>query len=117
MGKRKGDDGWWKLLLLLLAAGGLYYTQVGRGKENDAALIPDNLEAQIDRVVAELNKRFGKRWVDWGMDSLRSHLQKVLPPQVVALVGVVSAVELESRRTPMIGYAKQQAAVQRALVG
>jgi hypothetical protein len=117
MGKRKGSDGWWKLLLLLLAVGGLYYTQAGRGEENDAAFIPNSLEGQIDRVVAELNKQFGKRWVDWGMDALRSHLQKVLPPQVVALVGVISAVELVSRRTPMTSYAKQQAAVQRALVG
>jgi hypothetical protein len=66
--------------------------------------------------VAELNKRFGKRWVDWGIDALMSHLQKVLPAQVVALVGVVSAVELASRRTPMTSYAKQQAAVQMALV-
>lgn len=117
MGKRTSDDGWWKLLLLLLAAGGLYYTQVGLGKENDAALIPNNLEGQIDRVVAELNKRFGKHWVDWGMDALRSHLQKVLPPQVVALVGVISAVELVSRRTQLTSYAKRQAAVQRVLVG
>lgn len=117
MGKRKGDDGWWKLLLLLLAVGGLYYTQAGRGEENDAALIPNNLESQIDRVVAELNKLFGKRWVDWGIDALRSHLQKVLPPQAVVLVGVVSSVELASRRTPMTSYAKRHAAVQRALVG
>jgi hypothetical protein len=117
MGKRKSDDGWWKLLLLLFAVGGLYYTQAGRGEENDAALIPNSLEGQIDRVVAELNKQFGKRWVDWGMDALRLHLRKVLPPQVVALVGVVSAVELASRRTPMTSYAKKQAAIQRALVG
>jgi hypothetical protein len=117
MGQKKGDDGWWKLLLLILAVGGLYYTQAGRGEENDAALIPNSLEGRIDRVVAELNKQFGKRWVDWGMGALKSHLQKVLPPQVVALVEVVSAVELASRRTPMTSYAKQQAAIQRALVG
>lgn len=117
MGQKKGDDGWWKLLLLMLAVGGLYYTQAGRGEENDAALIPNSLEGRIDRVVAALNKQFGKRWVDWGMDALRSHLQKVLPSQVVALVEVVSAVELASRRTPMTSYAKQQAAIQGALWG
>jgi hypothetical protein len=115
---KKGGDDWWILLLLVLAGGtALYYIQAGRGEENDAALIPNNLEGQIDRVVAALNKQFGKRWVDWGMDALVSHLQKVLPPQAVALVGVVSAVELASRRTPMTSYAKRQAAIQRALVG
>lgn len=115
MGKRKSDDGWWKLLLLLLAAGGLYYTQVGLGRENDAALIPNNLEGQIDRVVAELNKQFGKRWVDWGVDALRSQLQKVLPPPLVALVSVVAAVEQMSRNRPMSSYEKQQTAIPMAL--
>ncbi|HEX7997689.1 MAG TPA: hypothetical protein VF528_04815 [Pyrinomonadaceae bacterium] len=118
MAKKGGSDDWWILLLLALAGGvALYYIQTGRGEENDAALIPNNLERQIDRVVAELNKQFGKRWADWGMDALMSHLQKVLPPQVVALVGAVSAVELASRRTSMTSSAKRQAAVQRALVG
>ncbi len=114
---KKGGDDWWILLLLALAGGAaLYYIQAGQGEENDATLLPNNLEGQIDRLVAELNKMFGKRWVDLGTDALRSHLQKVLPPSMVALVGVVSAVELASRRTPMSSYAKRQAAVQRALV-
>jgi hypothetical protein len=117
MAKKGGNDGLILLLLALAGGAALYYIQAGRGEENDAALIPNNLEGQIDRVVAELNKRFGKRWVDRGMDVLVSHLQKVLPPHVVALVGIVSAVELESRRRPMTSYDKQQAAVQRALVG
>lgn len=110
---RKGGGGGW-ILLLLAAAGLLYYTQTGLGEENDAALIPNDLERHIDLVVEALNKQFGKRWVDWGMEALRTHLQKALPPQLVALVVVVSAVELASRRTPMTSYAKQQMAVRMA---
>jgi hypothetical protein len=115
MAKKGGGD--WLILLLLALVGGaaLYYIQDGRGEENDAALIPNNLEGQIDRVVAELNKQFGKRWVDWGMDALRSYLQKVLPPPLVALVNVVTAVEQMSRSRPMNSYTKQQTAVQMAL--
>lgn len=117
MAKKGGGDGW--ILLLLALAGGvaLYYTQAGRGEENDAAFIPNNIEGQIDRVVLELNKQFGKWWVDRGLDALGSHLQRVLPPHVVALVRAVYAVELMSKRRPMTSYDKQRAAVQRALTG
>jgi hypothetical protein len=119
MGRKKGNDGWEKLglALLALAIGGLvYHAQTGRGEENDAALIPNDLEHDIDRVVAALNKQFGHQWVDWGIEVLRSYLRRTLP-HVAALVDVVSAVELQSRRWPMTSQAKKQAAVQMALAG
>lgn len=112
MAKKGGGDGWIFPLLVLVGGVALYYTQAGRGEENDAALIPNNIEGQIDLVVEKLNKQFGKRWVDRGLDALRSHLQRVLPPYVVALVGAVYAVELMSRSMPMTSHVKQQTAVQ-----
>jgi len=119
MGRKRGADDQEDLHLALLAlvVGGLvYYAQTGRGEENDAALIPNDLERDIDRVVAALNNQFGHRWVDWGIEVLRSYLRRTLP-HVAALVDVVSAVELQSRRWPMASQAKKQAAVQRALTG
>lgn len=119
MGRKKDGDGWEKLGLALLAlvVGGLvYHAQTGRGEENDSALIPNNLERDIDRVVAALNDQFGHQWVDWGIEALRSYLRRTLP-HVAALVDMVSAVELQSRRWPMTSQAKKQAAIQRALAG
>lgn len=120
MGKRKSDDGWGAFVMLLLAAVGaiaLYYTQVGRGEESDAALIPNSLEGRIDLVVAALNKQFGKRWIDWSMDALKSYLQRTLPATLVTLVDVVSTVELMSRNTRMTSDAKQRIAAQMLLAG
>jgi hypothetical protein len=80
-------------------------------EENDAPLIPNNFEGRVDLVVAALNKHFGKRWVDFGLHALRSHLQKVLPPPFVALVNVIYNVEQFARFTEMSGYQKQQRVV------
>jgi hypothetical protein len=115
MAKRNNDD-WWKVLLFM--GGGalvLYYTQTGRGEENNAALIPDSLEDRIDRVVARFNSRFGQVWVDRSFDMLSSYLKTVLPSDVVALVSVVYQVELKAaRQIGMTRYQKQQAAVRQA---
>jgi hypothetical protein len=99
--------------LLLIGAGTvvLYYTEAGRGKENDAALLPDRLEGRIDLVVATLNKQFGKWWVDRALDVLRFYLRKTLPPELVALLSAIYQVELLSRSVPMKGYVKRQQAM------
>lgn len=110
MARRNNNDG---LAFLFVAFGAvvLYYLNSGKGEEYDAPLIPNNLEVRVDLVVAALNRQFGKRWVDFGLHALRSHLQKMLPLPVVALVNVVYNVEQFARFTEMSGYEKQQTAV------
>jgi hypothetical protein len=119
MGRKKGDDDWEKIglaLLALLVGGLVYYAQTGKGKENDAALIPNDLERDIDRVVAAFNERFGPQWLDQGVAMLRWYLGRTMP-QVVALADVVSEVELQSRSWPMTSQAKKQAAAKKVVVG
>lgn len=114
MAKRK-DDGWSTILMILLGAAGvaaIYYSQVGRGQENDAALLPNSIEGRIDLVVAALNEHFGKQWVDWGLDALRHYIQKTLPAPLVTIVGVIVTVEQISRRRRMNGILKRQTAAQ-----
>ncbi len=114
MAKRKGgNEG---LLIALACAAGavlLYYSQRGRGEENNAKSIPDSIEGKIDLVVKKLNDHFGKQWVTWGFDALEAYLKATLPPQVVAVVGAVIMVEQISGRNllPMTSYEKQQTAV------
>ena len=61
---KKNDDLWWKIPLFIIGGAAiLYYAQAGRGEENNAALIPDDLEDRIDLVVTRLNAQFGQRWV------------------------------------------------------
>jgi hypothetical protein len=110
MARRNSNDGF-ALLFMAVGAAVLYYLYSGKGEENDARLIPNDIEGRVDLVVAALNRQFGKRWVDFGLHALRSHLQKVLPPPVVALVNVIYNVEQFVRFTEMSGYQKQQTAV------
>lgn len=111
MGRRKSDGN--KVLGFLLIGLGavcLYYLKAGTGQGNNAALLPDSLEDRIDRLVDTLNAKVGKNWGNWGAAFLKSYLQNVLPPTVVALVDVVYAVEQEGKRTRMTGQAKRQLA-------
>lgn len=117
MAQGKGSNSWGGLAIIAIGLGLLYYSQTGRGDENDSVLIPNDLEGRIDLVIEALNKRFGKRWVDAGLDAFTSYLRGTLPPQLVALSGVVTRVELSSRQRPMSGYAKRQAAMRMALGG
>ena len=113
MAKKQSNEGWW--VGLLFAAAGvafLYYAQTGFGKENDSALIPNTLEGKIDRLIAALNTKFGKDWVDIGAGVLKYSLQTALPEPLVALVDVVVAVENESKRRRMTSPQKQELAVQ-----
>jgi hypothetical protein len=90
----------------------LYYARTGLEKENDAALIPNNLEDQIDALISALNKRFGKPWVELGLGVLERYVQGALPASLVVLVRLVSQVENISKRRFMTGYEKRQLAVQ-----
>jgi len=110
MAQRNSNDGLARLFVAVGAAV-LYYLGSGKGEENDAPLIPNDIEGRVDLVVAALNTQFGKRWVDFGLHALTSHLQKVLPRPVVALVNVIYNVEQFARFTEMSGYQKQQRAV------
>lgn len=113
-GKGGGGDDWGKFFAILIGVGlgavALYYVQAGRGEEN-AALIPDNLEGRIDLVVERLNQRFGKAWVNLGLDVLERYLKAILPWEVVRLVSIIYHVEQLSKTTRMDGPAKQQTAV------
>jgi hypothetical protein len=114
MAKKKGNEDWW--IAGLLVAGGLallYYAQTGVGKENDSALIPNSLEGKIDALIAALNERFGKHWLDFGVVVLKRNLQSTLPTSLVSLVNIVATVE-NMAKGRMTSYEKQQLAVQMA---
>lgn len=114
---KKGDENWgmWAILGVIAGFVVLHYAQTGRGDENNAPLIPDSVEGKVDLVVAELNKRFGKRWVDAGFYAVIAHLQRTLPPPVVAVANAVFEVEQMSRYVRMTGPEKRQAAADRML--
>lgn len=113
MAKRKGNEGW--LVAGLIVAGlRLLYLQTGFGKQNDSVALPNTLEDQIDALVAALNDRFGERWVGQGAAALEYQLQSVLPPSLLALVGVVVAVEALSKQNPLRSDEKQRLAGQMA---
>lgn len=114
MAKRK-NDGLSTIVMILVGAAGvaaLYYSQVGKGQDNDAALLPNSIEDRIDLVVAALNEHFGKQWVDLGLDALRYYIQKTLPVPLVTIVGVIVTVEQMSRRSQMSSNLKRQTAAQ-----
>ena len=113
MGKKKGNDGWWIACLVVVGGLGLYYLQTGLGNQNDSALIPNTYEGRIDALIAALNDRFGKRWIDFGANVLKYDLQDALPAPLVTLIDVVATVENMSKGT-MTGPAKQRLAVQMA---
>lgn len=114
---KKGDENWgiWAVLGVLAGFVVLHYAQTGRGDENNAPLIPDSVEGKIDLVVAELDRRFGKPWVDAGFYAIIAHLQRTLPPPVVAVANAVFEVEQMSRYVRMTGLEKKQAAAGRLL--
>lgn len=117
--KGRDGEGWglWALLGVIAGAAVLHYAQTGRGDANNAPLIPDSIEGKIDRVVEELNRRFGKRWVDAGLDAIMAHLRRTLPPPVVAVADTVFEVEQMSRYARMTGPEKRQTAANRLRAG
>lgn len=114
MAMKRDDDGWW--IVGLLIVGGLsllYYAQTGLGKDKDSALIPGELEGKIDYLIAALNDRFGKRWVDFGIVALKQSLHILLPASLVRLVDIVATVEKMSKGL-MTSQEKHRLAVQMA---
>lgn len=113
MAKKSDFEGW---LIGAVAVGlglaFLYYSRTGLEKENDAALIPNDLEDQIDALISALNKKFGKSWVELGLGVLEHYVQRALPASLVVLVRLVAQVENISKRRFMTGYDKRQLAVQ-----
>jgi hypothetical protein len=116
MTRKSNNEGWW-IAGLLLAGLGLYYLQTGLGTQNDAVLVPNTLEGKIDTLVAALNERFGKDWVNVGLNLLKHSLQNELPSPLVNLIGVVALVENTSKGRWMTSSDKRQLAVKMASAG
>lgn len=110
MSGRNGSGGGFAALLVggVVVVGGLllHYLTSGVG-EDDASLIPNAIEDRLDRVVDALNRRFGKQWVQYGIDTLRSGLASLLPQPMVQLVSVVQQVEQAGIRNGWTGYQKR----------
>lgn len=110
---KKNDDILGKIAGLGALLAGLVildYALFGR-RENDAALLPNRFEDQIDRAVAELDRRFTKQWVNRSLDSIQRSLQRALPPQVVAAVYAAELTAKSNIFRPMSGAAKKQVAL------
>lgn len=88
----------------------LHYFTSGVG-EADALFIPNSIEARVDRVVEALNQRFGKRWVNSAVSTLRAGLATVLPAPLVAMVDVVHRVEQVGQHYGWNGFQKRNQAV------
>ena len=114
--RKSNNEGWW-IAGLLLAGLGLYYLQTGLGTLNDAALVPNTLEKKIDTLIAALNERFGKDWVNVGLSLLKHSLQNELPSPLVNLIGVVALVENSSKGRWMTSSDKRQLAVKMTSAG
>lgn len=110
MSGRNGSGGGLAALLVggVVVAGGLllHYLTSGVG-DDDASLIPNAIEDRLDRIVDALNRRFGKQWVQYGIDTLRSGLAGMLPQPMVQLVSVVHQVEQAGIRNGWTGYQKR----------
>ena len=113
MAKKDGGD-WWKALLWI--AGGalvLYVVKTATDEEKSGMPVPTDPGGQIDFIVQELNQQFGKQWVQFSLNVVKSYLEKELPKPVVILVDLVYAVEQQSMYKSMTGYEKKQAVLQR----
>jgi len=97
-----------KVLLLLGGAALLLYLRGGRGKDN-SLFLPDPIEDRIDRVVAALNQRFGKRWVDVALDVLQRQVELTMPGAAALVSAVYRA---ERYYAGQSGAAKKKAAKQ-----
>lgn len=95
----------WILGGLGLVAALLYYLKEGAGSENDAALIPNSIEAKLDRIVDALNQRFGRQWVNQGLARLEQGLTGFLPAPLVAMVEVVHKTEQWAKQQQAYGVA------------
>jgi hypothetical protein len=109
MAKRGGGNQ--GLILLGAAVAGvlLLYLKTGRG-ENNSPLIPDSIEDPIDRIVYALNQKFGRRWVNLGLDVLQAYIERAMPG-VASLVNRVYQAEAAYAQYANAGRAKKQFAL------
>ncbi len=106
MAKSKPNPTPWILggLGIAVATALLYAVKAGAGSENDAALIPNSIEAKLDRIVDALNQRFGRQWVNQGLASLERGLTAILPTSLVAMVDVVHKTEQWAKQRQAYGF-------------
>lgn len=110
MAKKNGGGGWgW--LWLVGGAAALILVKTALDEEKTGAPIPADPGGRIDLIVTKLNEQFGEQWVTFGLNALKSYLQKLLPPEVVAMTNVVYQVEQSSPGVP--GAIKRQVALGR----
>lgn len=104
---RKGGDDVFKVVSALFLGVALLYLVAAKGK-NNSMLIPDALEDRVDRLIDALNRAFGQRWVDHGLNALQAHIERTMP-QLAVLVKVVYWAEQRYRVYPKAGAAKKAA--------
>lgn len=103
MAKNSGG-GWGWLIVAGLLVGGVIVTRKGA-----------ELQRDINALVGELNRRYGKRWVSLGTQVLSAYLKTTPFGPALRLLNIVVEVERMSQQTRMTGSDKLQAAVIRAL--
>jgi hypothetical protein len=94
---------WGKLALAggtLVGIAFTYYLRRGAGSEKNAALIPDIIEDEIDKVVDHLNRKFSKAWVTRGLDALTLATASSLSPTGKILLGILDEVEKWAAKQP-----------------
>jgi hypothetical protein len=98
---KKGEGWFW-----ILVGGGLLaavlYSQKG-----------SRLRADVNAVVAELNRRYGKQWVGLGATVLKAYLRTTPLAPALKAFDAVYAVEQMAQRAQMSGTDKQAEAVRR----
>ncbi|MCB9529775.1 MAG: hypothetical protein R3F65_09315 [bacterium] len=87
------------------------YLLSGR-REKNSPFIPDFIEDGIDRVIASLDRRFGKQWVDMGLDVIERFLTAQLPATLASYAKVVFDAELMGRREGWSGRRKLEFVVE-----
>lgn len=100
-----------KVLAGVAAVLGLIYVATGR-REEDSPFIPNVIEDKIDRLVAFLDQRVGKQWVNRGLDGLATFIARTYPEMSMVL-GVVFEAEQQGRRLGWQGTQKRSFALQR----
>lgn len=98
----KKGEGWVWLLVGGAVVTAVLYSQKG-----------SRLRADVDAVVAELNRRFGKQWVNLGAAVLKAYLRTTPLAPAIKAFDAVYAVEQMAQRVQMTGAAKQAEAVRR----
>ena len=91
----------------------LVYLATGR-REKNSSFIPDAIEDRIDKVVAWLDEKFGKRWVDQGLDMIQSSLFGSLPKPLALLGDAIYQAERVGTQQGWSGPQKRNYARSRA---